>query len=101
MYNVHARLDNPSYYSGITTTEPTYKTLYRVVAHPAYGCNSIYQYGYKLIVSAGFNLLFPILIMIVLNGMAVVTLIKGKETLKVSSYREKFEASDYFVLIYD
>ena len=56
----------------------------RLKSHPEYGCNKLYVSGYKIVVALCLNLLLPILVMIILNGMAVYTLIKGRETLKVN-----------------
>ena len=72
--------------------EETDKVVYRVVSHPEYMCNTHYLYGYNFIVTLGMILILPMLIMVVLNGMAIFTLIKGRDTLKVRSvhFRTKY-----------
>ena len=56
----------------------------RLKSHPEYGCNKLYVSGYKIVIALCLNLLLPILVMVILNGMTLYTLIKDRETLKVN-----------------
>ena len=56
-----------------------------MVSNEDVACNDLYQYGYHGFIEAGLNNILPMLIIIFLNGWAILTLIKSREALQVRS----------------
>ena len=82
---VHENRDNNTS-SFSTSTLITSPITYRLVSDADYACNIFYQYLYRFGLILGLNIIVPIFVMIVFNGMAIYVLMRSREAVQVRAY---------------